>query len=270
MRINPLLLIDGYKTDHRSQYPPQTEYVYSNLTARKSRVPNCDYTVVFGLQYLVKEYLINRFNEDFFSQPRGKIVDAYQRRMDNYLGKDSINCGHIGDLHDLGYLPIRIKALAEGTRCPIKVPSLTIINTLPEFFWLTNSLETLISNNIWQPMTSATTADLYRKTFDRYAELTGIDPDFVKYMGHDFSMRGMGMTESSLASGGGHLTSFVGTDTVAAIDWIEEYYGDDSSSYNIGASVKANEHSVTSSNIEHIMYSLKQTGEWNGIKLEDL
>jgi nicotinamide phosphoribosyltransferase len=244
MMISPILYTDFYKTDHRRQYPKGTEYVYSNLTPRMSRIPGVDKVVVFGIQYFVKDYLIRRFNDGFFKQPKEKVIAQYKRRMDTSLGKDSINVEHLEALHDLGYLPIKLKALAEGTLCPLRVPVLTITNTLPEFYWITNFLETILSNVLWHPMTSATIAFEYRKVLEEYAAKTSDMPDFVKFQAHDFSMRGHSSFESSLVSGASHLTSFSGTDTIPSIDWLEHFYNADAEKELIGASVPATEHSV--------------------------
>lgn len=244
--MNAIKMSDFYKTDHRRQYPDKTQMVYSNLTPRGSRIPGIDYVVVFGLQYFIKEYLMNRFNRDFFLQPKEKVIADYKRRTDNALGKDAVSMGHIEALHDLGYLPIKIMALREGTRCPMRVPCLTIHNTIPEFFWVTNFLETMLSMVIWGPMTSATIASKYREILDSYAEQTSDIPEFVPFQGHDFSMRGMMGIESAQMSSGGHLLSFVGTDTIPAIDFLEEYYGADCEKELVGCSVPATEHSVMS------------------------
>jgi nicotinamide phosphoribosyltransferase len=120
---------------------------------------------------------------------------------------------HLEKLHDLGYLPIEIKALPEGSKVPIKVPCLTVVNTLPEFYWLTNFLETILSASIWQACTSATMAHQYRLLLNHYAEETGMSAEFVQWQGHDFSFRGMSSYESAIISGMGHLLSFTGTDT---------------------------------------------------------
>ena len=164
--------------------------------------------------------------------------------MDNYLGKDAISCEHVAELHDLGFLPIKIKALPEGTLVPIGVPPLTIVNTMPKFFWLTNYFETLMSNILWKPITSATTAFQYRKKFEEYAEKTGYDKSFIQWQGHDFSFRGMSGIEDALISGAGHLLSFTGTDSIPTIDFHEMYYNADSDKELIGGSVPATEHSV--------------------------
>lgn len=242
--IPAILYKDFYKTDHRRQYPDGTTKVYSNLTARISRLPGINSIVVFAIQYFVNDFLIRRFNTSFFSQPKEQVIHHYKRRMDTSLGKDSVSTEHLEALHDLGYLPVVIKALPEGTLAPLRVPLLTITNTHPDFAWLPNFLETLLSNVLWHPITSATIAFQYRKILEKYAALTSTIPDFVKWQGHDFSMRGQASFDASLASGGGHLLSFTGTDTIPAIDWLEHFYHADAEKELIGGSVPATEHSV--------------------------
>ncbi|MEO1260838.1 MAG: nicotinate phosphoribosyltransferase [Bacteroidota bacterium] len=241
---NPLHHIDFYKADHRRQYPKGTTLVYSNLTPRKSRVHEVHEVVFFGLQYFIKEYLIKQWNEQFFAQPKAVILKKYKRRMDTSLGPNNIGTDHIAALHDLGYLPIKIKALPEGAKVPLRVPMMTIYNTKPEFFWLTNYLETILSNMLWKPCTSATTALRYRKVFDQYADETVGHRDFVQWQGHDFSMRGLSGLEDACLSAAGHLLSFTGTDTIPAIDFLEDYYGADAEQELVGGSVAATEHSV--------------------------
>lgn len=244
MNFMPILLKDFYKVDHRRQYPAGTEYVYSNLTPRISRIDGIDGVVVFGIQAFVKKYLLDGFQNLFFSQHKETVIAAYKRRMDTSLGKDAIPMDHLEALHDLGYLPIHLKALPEGTVCPMRTPVLTIQNTHPEFGWLPNFLETLLSCEIWHPMTSATIAHSYRKILDKYASETSDMPEFVDWQGHDFSMRGATSVDSAVASGGGHLLSFTGTDTIPAIDYLEEYYEANANSELIGGSVPATEHAV--------------------------
>lgn len=242
--ILPILYKDFYKTDHRRQYPEGTQIVYSNLTARGSRINGVDKIVVFGIQYFIKDYLIRRFNDGFFKKSKADVIAKYKRRMDFALGIGAIPTEHLEALHDLGYLPVKIKALPEGSECPMRVPFLTIVNTKPEFFWLTNFLETLLCNVIWHPVTSATIARQYRKILDHYAAETSDMPDFVQWQGHDFSMRGHSSFESSIVSGGAHLLSFTGTDTIPSIDWLEHFYGANAEAELIGGSVPATEHSV--------------------------
>lgn len=239
----PILLADSYKMSHHVQYPKNTTLVYSNLTARSSRyLNNSPHAVFFGLQYFIKEYLINQFNQNFFNQPKNEIIYRIQRILKNHLGTTDVK--RFEELYDLGYLPIEIKALEEGTRVPIKTPMLVIFNTHPKFYWLTNALETLMSNILWKPIVSATIADIYMQEFKLYADMTCVDQNAVPFQGHDFSMRGMPGIEASLLSGAGHLTSFLGSDTVPTIMFLEEYYNANSDNEIIAVSVPASEHSV--------------------------
>jgi nicotinamide phosphoribosyltransferase len=242
--MNPLLLTDGYKVDHRRQYPTGTTLVYSNWTPRKSRLEGMNEVVFFGLQYFIKKYILHDFNTRFFSQPKDEVVAKYARRINNYLGENLVGTEHIAQLHDLGYIPMVFKALPEGARVNTRVPMFTMYNTKPEFFWLTNYFETLLSATIWMSCTSATIARKYREVLDGYAAKTSSAPDFVSWQGHDFSMRGMAGIEAAVTSAAGHLLSFYGTDTIPAIDFLEEYYNANSDKELIGGSVAATEHSV--------------------------
>lgn len=243
MKTNPFLLTDYYKVGHIFQYPPHTTLVYSNLTPRKSRMQGVDEMVFFGLQYFIKEYLVKYFNENFFEQPKEKVMNEYKRRIRTSIG-DLPDYSHLAQLYDLGYLPVEIKALPEGSLVPMRVPCLTVVNTLPEFYWITNFLETILSAVTWQPCTSATIAFQYKKLLTRYAEETGMPLDFIQWQAHDFSFRGMSSFESAVISGMGHLTSFSGTDTIPAIDALEQYYHADAEKELVGGSVAATEHSV--------------------------
>lgn len=238
---------DGYKLGHHRMYPEGTEQVCSNWTPRSNKYfPEAtEGSVVFGIQYLIKRYLIDEFNKNFFGLPKEKAVEMFYRRVHNFVGIESVGYKHIEALYDLGYLPIRIKALPEGSVCPIRVPMMTITNTKSEFFWLTNYLETLISCTLWMPCTSATRARLYKKELKRHAVHTGFPEDVnLDFLCHDFSMRGMAGLEAAIISGMAHMTSFVGSETIPAIAALEEYYGANSDNELIAATVPATEHSV--------------------------
>lgn len=245
MTLNPITLIDGYKLDHRRQYPEGTQRVYSNWTPRSSRIPGQDEVVFFGLQYFLQKYLGEEMERGFFRQPKDRVLARYARRTAGYLGPNEVGVEHIGALHDLRYVPLRFAALPEGTLVPLRVPALVVENTIPEFFWMVNYIETLLSCILWLPSTSATIAQRYRKLLLKYANQTGSGAPFVDWQGHDFSFRGLSGVEAACLSGAGHLLSFLGTDTIPAIDFIEEYYwGDEPADYMIGGSVAATEHSV--------------------------
>ena len=236
MITNPATLIDGYKVDHRRQYPDNTQIIFSNLTARSTRRPNTDKVVFAGLQYFVKEYLIKQWNENFFHKPIDEVIVKFSNRINNYLGPNDVGEQHIHDLYNLGYLPVVILALPEGSEHPLKVPSLVLWNTDERFGWFTNYLETILSTSVWGMCTSATTAHQYKKLLNKYAAETVGDTDFVAWQGHDFSFRGMFGMEAACMSGAAHLFSFTGTDTIPAIDFLEQYYNADATKELVGGS----------------------------------
>lgn len=250
MLHNPLLAIDFYKVDHRRQYPEGTTEIYSNFTPRSVRsnapvLPGFDnQVVVFGIQAFIDDFLCDHFQRAFFDVPKKLVIDEYRDLVGPALGLEDFDCSHLESLHDLGYLPIRIKALPEGTRCPIGVPMLTIVNTHPDFFWLTNYLETILSASLWKPMTTATIAFEFKKLLTQYARKTGADESFVNFQAHDFSFRGMSGWQDATLSGAAHLTSFQGTDCVTAIDALNHFYNAVLTVSCVGSSVPATEHSV--------------------------
>lgn len=232
--------IDFYKVDHISQYPKDTTWVLSNWTPRYSR-GGTTRVVNFGLQYFIKAVLQEAW-EGFFNDPKKDVIDRYREVIQATLGIENPRTDHLEELHDLGYLPIDIFALPEGYSIDVKIPTFVIGNTHPKFFWLPNFLETIGSNVLWKPATSATTARMYRKIFTTYAKEAGeTDLSFVDWQGHDFSFRGMSGREDAILSGMGHLLSFNGTDTIPAILAANRYYG---APLNCGGSVPATEHSV--------------------------
>lgn len=237
--LNPMFMTDGYKLDHRRQYPAGTQYVYSNWTARGTRIKDVKEVTFFGLQYALKK--LNEDFERFFNADVDDICEEYQRMLDSYLGPNDIGTDHIRALHELGYLPLRFKALPEGTAVPLRVPMLTVENTHPDFFWLTNYFETILSAELWIPMTSATTAMRLRRLLNEWAIKTAGSTDGVGFQGHDFSMRGMAGLEAAVASGMGHLVAFTGTETVPVMQALPYYYPTDGF---IAGTVPATEHSV--------------------------
>lgn len=240
----PTLLTDFYKISHLHQYPASTTTVYSTWTARESRVAGIDRVVAFGLQAVVQRYFVDYFQEHFFARPVGEIIDEYVRIIRNTLGVANPPTGHLEALWALGYLPLEVRALPEGSRVPLRVPSATVVNTRPEFYWLTNFVETLFSAELWLASTSATLAFEYRRLFTRFATETGGDLEAVLFQGHDFSFRGMSSVEAAASSGAAHLLSFYGTDTIPAILFHEYFYGADTDRETVGVSIPATEHSV--------------------------
>ena len=167
-----------------------------------------------------------------------------KRRLDTALGVGKVSMSQIEKLHDLGYLPLEIRALPEGSRVNIKVPPVVFINTHDAFPWVSTYFETLFSCENWKPSTVATIAFEFRKVLTYFARLTGSPEDFVGWQGHDFSMRGMSGVHDAARCGAGHQLSFYGTDTIPAIDYLEDYYGANADVELVGGSVPATEHSV--------------------------
>jgi nicotinamide phosphoribosyltransferase len=240
--MNPLFLTDGYKTGHHQQYPKGTTLVYSNFTPRSNKYApkGCDQLVSFGQQMVVKQ-IHEAFEKDFFSQPKDVVCGEMKRELSLYLNTD-YDVSHFEALHDLGYLPIAVKSIEEGSLVPMRVPVLTIYNTHPDFYWITNYLETIISNLLWKPMTSATIAHTYRKVLTEWQEKTDAERAwFIDWQGHDFSMRGLDSIDATISSGLGHLTSFSGSDSLPAIFGARKFYNEEGF---VAGSVNATEHSV--------------------------
>lgn len=265
-KLNPMLLTDFYKTIHHLAYVPKLEYLWSYWTPRKSRYDECDYAVVYGHQGTFKEYLIEKFNKNFFNRPLEEVKAEYIRIISNTMSVQAADTTEIEKLHKLGYLPIRIRALPEGTVANIRTPIYEITNTVSGYGWLVNYLETYLSVNIWHPINSATVALRYRKLVNEYFDKTVSKYSNIKIVDNekinsytdtlndirssacgDFSMRGMTSIEGAAKSSSAHLTSFTGTATIGAIPYLEEYYHCDCEKEVVGRGVPSLEHSVVSS-----------------------
>lgn len=231
--------LDAYKTGHHLQYPDNTEIIVSNFTPRASRILGVNHAVFFGLQAYIWRVLDDMWEDLFFNTE--DTVSKYEETVRTLLNNKTYSADHLRELGKLGYMPLIIRAVPEGTRVPMRVPMLTIENTDPRFAWLPNFLETQLSDELWGPCTSATIADEYRRVFNKYAKLTGSPEPFAEWQGHDFSMRGMWGLDAAAFSGAAHLLSSYGTDTVPAIHFAQRYYG---AGPFVGGSVPATEHSV--------------------------
>lgn len=254
-KIAGLLHSDSYKLQHRhvaelAQTPAGTMLangatsdgsgvtrMYSNWTNRGSRIAGIDKVVHFGLQAALVE--MKELWAPFFEADEDEVIELYRERLANFVPADA-DLSHIRKLHRIGYLPLEFKAVPEGTRVPLRVPSFTIENTHPDAHWLTNYVETYISASIWQASTTATKSHHLRTMLNEWAVATGATVEDVNFQGHDFSARGMSSPESSALSGAGHLLNFNGTDSIVALDWIDQNYGGE----YLAASVPATEHSV--------------------------
>ncbi len=246
--IAAIELIDGYKSDHRRQYPDNTQRVLSNSTARSSRVLGQTGVVKFGDAMFLRQFLMDLFNETFFSYPVETVGESYIKLMNAYLGPNGIGKEHIMALHELGYIPLEWRNMPEGTFVPLGIPLYLTENTNDDFGWIVNYLETLEQDCMWLPTTSATTASRFRHILEEWVAKTGSDPGFIGFQGHDFSMRGMHNPWSAMASGLGHCLFFEGSDTVPVMRAARYYYGGFPEDYFIAGSIGATEHSVVCAN----------------------
>ena len=247
-KTNPMLLIDFYKAVHAEMLPKNITKSVSYFTPRMSRVKRWDKVVMFGLQGFIKTYLIDYFNEEFFDKPFEEIIYEYKRIMDASLGKDAYKIDKIESLHKLGYLPIEIVALPEGTIVPMHVPMFGITNTHKDFAWLPQSLESLISAEIWHPMLAATVGMTYRGIVNHYYDLTCEDNiPRSKALGA-FDFRGEECLESAVKAGAGWCLSFLNTATVPTIPYLEKNYFCDCTKESVAYGSPSTEHSVMCSN----------------------
>lgn len=233
MRFNICTASDSYKFGHWNMYPKGTEEVYSYFESRKGATyPE---TMFFGLQYLLKKYLVGRVVTE-------EKIKRAKERVDAHLFPGAFNEGgwrYILNKHN-GCLPVVIKAVPEGMVIPEGNVLMTICNVDPNCFWLTNYLETLLTH-VWAPSTVATVSYHVKKIMQRFLEATSDNPDAIKFMLHDFGFRGVSSFSSAEIEGAGHLVNFFGTDTFPAVEATMDYYGArDVTAY----SVPATEHSI--------------------------
>ncbi len=254
MKINPILAIDSYKLAHITMYPENIIGTYLNLTPRSIRhfkklIPaqfKYDNKIVaVGMQMAIQD-IVDTFTDEFFSKPLEQTLEIYTDTIRPFIGFDEDSetkiVAEITKLHNLGYLPLEIKALPEGSLVPVQTPVMTIKFSENGFAWLQGYLETYISQNTWKTITIATVARLYRKILEFWAEKTCDNNDHITWQGHCFADRGMSGTEDATKMGIAHTTQFEGSDSVHAAYAAKHIYGFKSPLF--AASVPATEHQI--------------------------
>lgn len=247
VHYNPLLCLDFYKTAHAEQYPQTLTKMVSYYTPRMTRL-DTDKVTMFGLQAFIREYLSMAFDVNFFWEDWEDVLAEYKRVLNSTINTDGVGEKRLKALHDLGYLPLEIRAVPEGVRTNIKVPQIEISNTHPDFVWLVNSIETMLSCSLWHTQISAEVGFRYRQIVNEFADRT-CDDDVVRarLLG-DFSMRGQESVESAAKSSGAFCLSFLNTATVPAILWLEDNYYCDCDKEPVAFGALSTEHSVMCSN----------------------
>ena len=257
---SPILFADFYKPSHISMYDKRSEIVQDNMTPRNAKhfihFADNDQRVMFaGLQGFIKWFLIDMFNNNFFNLPKEEAVADYREVCDSSIGIGMVETWGFEALHDLGYLPLEIRALPEGTLSPVQVPMFTIQNTHPDFYWLPNFLESVISAETWKTITTATTFWQYRKLSEKWAAETCDNNDHVAFQNHCFAYRGEAGTHDAAQSEFGQLINSMGTDTIPAILYARRYYN--MKGKFVAGSIPASEHSVATTNIGFIVGRLQ-------------
>jgi nicotinamide phosphoribosyltransferase len=232
--INRIIDTDSYKASHFLQYPPETTGAFFYLESRGSER---DYaaTVFFGLQYILKRYFCEKFTQAMVEEAR-EVVTAHGLPF-NYAGWTRLieKCG--------GKLPLRIRAVAEGSVVPVRNVLMTVETTDDEFYWLGSWFETQLMR-IWYPVTVATQSYYIKRDVYRFLQETADDADAeISFKVHDFGSRGVSSQETAAIGGAAHLVNFMGTDTMSALLLHRKFYHAEMA----GFSIPAAEHSTITS-----------------------
>jgi nicotinamide phosphoribosyltransferase len=231
-------------------YQDGVEKVYSNFTPRSDKYApkgNNGNVLNFGQQYAIR-FIVEHFQENFFNQPKESTINEIKESFSAYLGVE-YDTKHIEDLWDLGYLPLEIRSLDEGTESSIKIPVLFLYNTDDRFAWVTNYIETILSNLLWQPITTATNVLLMKRIVKEAVLKTDKENiGIIDFMLHDFSMRGLTGLDAAIGSGLAFASVSKGSDSLPVIQASKHYYNETSTPV---FSVRASEHSqMTAGGVE--------------------
>jgi len=237
---------DTYKNCHVDVYPKGMTKLVSYLVPRKSMFEKQQKVVVFGIQAFIKNFKENA--DAWFAKPTSEVIADYEKKMNLQLGPGNYETSHIEKLHRLGYLPLKIKALPEGSLVNMGVPIASVENTDPDFAWLAQWTECWLQGEVWKPCNDATAGYMYYKIAKKWYDKTtdGADP---RMAASDFGMRGMSCMEEACKTSASWLISFNKTSTVPAISWLDYFYNADCSYNHLGIGAVSIEHSVVSSNV---------------------
>lgn len=241
-----LLLSDTYKQVHDRMYPDGLTQLVSYWTPRKSMFKHIDRMVFFGLQEFISKYLVEAFNE-FFNTDWSIVEMEYVAYLDTQIGRKNYDIQKIHDLHELGYVPLHIRALPEGTLVDMGVPCIEIINTHPDFAWLVQWIECILQVELWKMCCHATIGHEYFKVAKYYYDKTtdGADPEMAMA---DFGMRGMSCLDEAVRASASWLLSFNKTSTIPALKYLDYYYDREKCEEKIGIGAVSTEHSVMGAN----------------------
>lgn len=247
MDVMSLLLSDTYKHTHPRMYPQNMTKLVSYLTPRKNMSEAFPYMVFYGLQPFILEYLVNEFNKNFFGKSSDEVKAEYEHYMGVQIGAENCDIDKIMSLHKLGYLPIHIRALQEGTVVNMGIPVVEMANTHPDFAWVVQWVECILQAELWAPCAYATVGKSYFDVAKKYYEMTTSDGNPHMAMA-DFGMRGMSCLNDSIRASAGWLLSFDKTSTIPALPYLDKYYFAECKTNGIGRGAVSTEHSVMGAN----------------------
>lgn len=240
-----MLYSDSYKQCHPKMYPDNQEYLVSYLTPRKAMNENFPKMVVYGIQPFIFD-MMDAF-DSFFAMPLEWAMYDYDKYIDVHLGLDNVARDRIIELHELGYLPLEIRALPEGTVVNMGVPIVEMRNTHPRFAWLVQWVECLLQTEVWPMCAYATVGWEYHKVAEKYYNMTAPGADPFMAMA-DFGFRGMSCMEDATRCSASWLLSFNKTSTIPALPYLDDYYNANCTKNKIGIGAVSTEHSVMAAN----------------------
>jgi nicotinamide phosphoribosyltransferase len=233
---------DSYKPTHWNMLPEGTEYVYSYFESRKGA--KFEKTPFFGLQAIIKKYFIGSVVTQADIEQAALLFKAHYGD-ETYFNRKGWE--YILETHG-GKLPLRIRAVPEGTPVTVNNVLMTVENTDPKCAWLTNYVESVLTH-VWYPSTVAALSRATKEVLVGFLARTSDNPAAVNFMLHDFGYRGATCDEAAAIGGAGHLLNFLGTDTLVAMDFAIEYYKADLN--GLAYSVAATEHSIMTARGPH-------------------
>lgn len=245
--ISFMLMADTYKNTNPDAMPEGLIKLTSYITPRKSMFKNIDKVVFFGLQGFIQEFLIDLVNETFFKRDKEEVLAEYKSYLDTQIGEQSYDLSRIAALHDLGYLPIKMKALPEGSLVNMGVPCIELTNTHPDFAWVVQWIECIAQSELFGTCNWATMAHEYRKLANDFYEKTtdGANPAMAMA---DFGFRGLGV-DNGIRASSSWLLSFDKTSTIPAMQYIDKMYNAECAKNHIGIGAVSLEHATVCSNL---------------------
>jgi len=265
-------LVDSYKIGmsqlHEREVGGKTVKIkksYSNFTARKNAYMNFSQhsdgkIIVYGIAHAF-QFVIDVWDETFFKMPKEEVIRRTAVRTMKHFGsieEHMLFLRHLSDLHDLGYLPIEVRAIDEGTRYEIGLPLFTTTNTVDYFGWLVNYIETIVSGLVWPMTNTATKIDQFYQQAKYYGQLSSPQDAYANWLPisvHEFGMRGYWGPEAAIRTSSAHSLFFMGSDTIAVMDFFEQYYQHPiETSEPAASSVRASEHADVSRLLSEFRY----------------